>query len=305
MQEQQENLSYIPNNFANSPEHPEKQTGFTTPRSIKTVKRLKKLQDAPSLTNSLDFTGTNESTPKRQKKCKGRDCTPEFQEKEISHDTSSFALQSSFTALLNQSDSMKKSCFQLLNPLTETSARDAFQRLDTIPEGCTIEPQFNNLPPVAAIPTPPLSLFEATAKYKEDLREMNYQISGMMIRLYFFTYNQRSEALGKLFIPDCPFEVIGEESHTFQYTMQCLSQAITNFELDETTLEFMYVDENTPWVMTCSGKAITMDGTALTFTQSFKIAPKSKGIPIGAPLAMESVLENYTIIHTKIMINSN
>ncbi len=88
--------------------------GYTTPRSIKTLKRLQKLQDAPSLTNSLDFTGTNDCTPKQQKKCRGRDCTPEMPEKEDhklvpDKEPQQESLQSAFTTLLNQSDSIGRS----------------------------------------------------------------------------------------------------------------------------------------------------------------------------------------------------
>ena len=292
-----------PSRMESSPSQEGKANGFTTPRSIKTLKRLQKLQDAPSLTNSLDFTGTNDCTPKRQKKSKGRDCTPEFSEREAAAqpETNGFALQSSFTTLLNQSDSMKKSCFQLLNQTTENTARDSLQRLDSAldPYGTTTT-AFSSIRPGEMFP-----YHHPASKFKEEQRDINYQVATLIIRLYYFTFNQRSETLAKLFITDCPFEVIGEESHTFQYTIQCLSQAIKEFELDESTLEFMYVDETTPWVITGSGKAATMDGTALKFTQSFKILPKVKSLIPGKVVDVESAIENYTVIHTKLMISSN
>eukprot|EP01022_Parablepharisma_sp_SALTPOND_P014539 TRINITY_DN1988_c0_g1_i1.p1 TRINITY_DN1988_c0_g1~~TRINITY_DN1988_c0_g1_i1.p1 ORF type:complete len:525 (-),score=25.61 TRINITY_DN1988_c0_g1_i1:1247-2821(-) len=279
-----------------SPSQEDKAGGFTTPRSVKTMKRLKKLQDAPSFTNSLDFTGTNDCTPKRQRKCKGRDCTPELSERETP-EPSSFALQSSFTTLLNQSDSMKKSCFQLLNQASESSAREALHKLDLTSES------YGGYSSARPGETGAIS-FPYGTKYKEDQRDRNYQIASMLVRLYFFTFNQRSETLAKVFIPECPFEIIGEEPHTFQYTIQCLSQAIKSFDLDEATLEFLYIDETTPWVITGSGKAVTMDGSTLGFTQSFKVLPKGKGLFPGKVVDVGGVIENYTVVHTKLMISA-
>lgn len=158
--------------------------GYTTPRSIKTLKRLQKLQDAPSLTNSLDFTGTNDCTPKQQKKCRGRDCTPEMPEKEDhklvpDKEPQQESLQSAFTTLLNQSDSMRKSSFQLLTQASENAARCALQRLDLVSD------------PHASMRT-----VEAGCNQRDRM----YQAVQLLVRLYFFAFNQRSETLLKLFV---------------------------------------------------------------------------------------------------------
>ncbi len=156
--------------------------GYTTPRSIKTEKHLQKLQDAPSLTNSLDFTGTNDCTPKRQKKCRGRDCTPELADREPAPDPAACALQSAFTSLLSQSETMKKSSFQLLSQSGESAAREAMRRLDLVSAEAYS------------------SARSATADMEKSVRDRQYQVSQMMVRLYFFTFNQRSETLAKLFV---------------------------------------------------------------------------------------------------------
>ena len=175
----------------------EGEAGYTTPRSIKTMKRLKKLQDAPSLTNSLDFTGTNDCTPQRQKKSKGRDCTPEFCDREqdpaCTTSVTNYSLQSTFTTLLNQSDTMKKSNFQLLNQVSETSARDTLQRLDSVPEAYA----YPTARPPEINPGVPPMMFETGYN---GMRERTYQIAQMIVRLYYYTFNQRSETLGKLFV---------------------------------------------------------------------------------------------------------
>ena len=257
---------------------------FTTPRSIKTLKRIQKLQDAPSLTNSLDFTEASDSTPKRQKKSKGRDFTPEIFEPEEDQKTSIGGLQSTFTALLNQSDNMKKSCFQLLNPASENSAQEAFCKLTMssnikTEEGSTQFPDF--------------------IKYKDDC----YKIAVSIIRAYFFTFNQRSEVLAKLFIQDCPFEIIKENMHTFQETIQCLSQTIKSFELDESKLEFIYIDNKEPFIITGYGKAFTMNGSILNFTQSFKIGHKGFTLGVANISVIESIVESYAVMHTKLMLS--
>lgn len=259
---------------------------FTTPRLAKSLKRLKKLQDAPSLTNSLDFSGTNDCTPQRLKKAKGRNCTPEFCDTE--EEKSAFNLQSSFTMLLNQSDSMKKSCFQLLNPTSENTTYENLHKLNS-----------NNS-------TPKLRQTNYLNFMEDDrYREECYQVGVLIVKAYFFTFNQRSENLARLFIPECPFEVIKEEMHTFQQTIQCLSQTIETFELDESKLEFSYTNQHNPFIVTGSGKGKTMNGGILNFTQSFKIMLKGSRMVIEKLEDIESIIENYTIIHTKLMLSSN
>jgi len=271
----------------------EDSSDFTTPRLAKSLKRLKKLQDAPSLTNSLDFSGTNDCTPQRLKKAKGRNCTPEFCD--IEEEKNVFNLQSSFTMLLSQSDSMKKSCFQLLNPANESAGYEAFNKLDLNSDN-----SIHKLGDVKDV-TEDCSHFMDYNRYKEDC----YQIALLIIKAYFFTFNQRSETLARLFIPECPFEVIKEEMHTFQETIQCLSQTIKNFELDESKLEFLYTNQHNPFIITGSGKAIMMNENILNFTQSFKIALKSSRVVMDKVQDMESIIDNYTIIHTKLMLSPN
>eukprot|EP00826_Nyctotherus_ovalis_P001451 TRINITY_DN10227_c0_g1_i7.p3 TRINITY_DN10227_c0_g1~~TRINITY_DN10227_c0_g1_i7.p3 ORF type:complete len:284 (+),score=64.18 TRINITY_DN10227_c0_g1_i7:1480-2331(+) len=259
-------------------------TEFTTPRLAKSLKRLKKLQDAPSLTNSLDFSGTNDCTPQRLKKAKGRNCTPDFCDVE-EEQKSAFSLQSSFTTLLNQSDSMKKSCFQLLSPAAENATYNSLPKVD-VP---------------SAFKSPENLQYMEQGRYKEEY----YQIAVLIIKAYFFTFNQRSENLARLFVEECPFEVIKEEMHSFQHTIQCLSQSVKSFELDESRLEFLYTSEHGPFIITGSGKATAMDGSVLTFTQSFKIAFKGASITMEKLPDMESIIENYTIVHTKLMLSPN
>ena len=74
--------------------------------------------------------------------------------------------------------------------------------------------------------------------------------------------------------------------------------------MDESTLEFIYSEDGQPSVLTVSGKVVTMaDATVLKFTQSFKVVGRVKGMdPMVKVGDVESIIEHYAILHTKLMI---
>ena len=92
---------------------------------------------------------------------------------------------------------MKKSNFQLLNQVSESSARDALQRLDLVSNpyaaySSVRASESGNNAGMSILP-----LFDTG--YKAN-REKTHKIALALIRVYFYTFNQRSETLAKLFV---------------------------------------------------------------------------------------------------------
>ncbi len=75
------------------------------------------------------------------------------------------------------------------------------------------------------------------------------------------------------------------------------------FEVDESTFEFMFPDNEEPAVVTVSGRATGTDESSLRFTQSFKLGPRAKGWCAAEKLGdVDSVIEHFAFFHIKLMI---
>ncbi len=182
-----------------SPEKEQEREGeFTTPKSMKKPERLRKLQNAPNLTNSFDFTGTNDSTPKRQKKSRGRDCTPGMSGlPDIQEDTKSNGkMQAAFTTLLEESDHLTKTRFQLLHPESQRAAMDCLERLDFTRDVSCSDFTLQLPLPQSTFPALP----EPVSRDGQRERGVEEEVAEVLVRLYFFTFNGRNESLASLFV---------------------------------------------------------------------------------------------------------